>query len=183
VFRWRRPRSLANGLQHRAPSFACATSCLMRRCSARCRTCAARLDEPRHLRRSTAVRCAALHRRLRSADRRHHRPTGYNRPPDSNQSWIKVRANVTAERVMFAAAQLSNSAILGYPHATTGSAASRFEGSATTTFGCLSVSFWHNSIPAKVLKPVPRWRHVDCGAGGILRGRGYAAIRQRPKSP
>ena len=39
---------------------------------------AARLDEPNHLRGATAVRCAALHRRLRSADRRHHRPAGHN---------------------------------------------------------------------------------------------------------
>ena len=39
----------------------------------------ARLDEPSHLRRRTAIRCAALHRRLRSADRRHHRPTGHYR--------------------------------------------------------------------------------------------------------
>jgi hypothetical protein len=33
------------------------------------------LDEPQHLRRSTAVRCAALHRRLRAADRRPPPPT------------------------------------------------------------------------------------------------------------
>ena len=33
----------------------------------------------------TAVRCAALHRRLRFADRRHHRPTGHHQPPDSNR--------------------------------------------------------------------------------------------------
>jgi putative transposase len=37
----------------------------------------ARLDEPSHVRRRTAVCCAALHRRLRSADRRHHCPSGY----------------------------------------------------------------------------------------------------------
>jgi hypothetical protein len=35
---------------------------------------AGRLDEPRHLRRRTAVRYAAPRRPLRSADRRHHRP-------------------------------------------------------------------------------------------------------------
>jgi putative transposase len=55
------------------------------------------LDEPRHLRRSTAVRCAALDRRLRSADRRHHRPTGHHRPSDSNRRWIKVGGNVTVQ--------------------------------------------------------------------------------------
>jgi len=33
------------------------------------------LDEPQHPRRSTAVRCAALHRRLRAADRRPPPPT------------------------------------------------------------------------------------------------------------
>ena len=58
-------------------------------------TLAARLAEPRHLRRATAVRCAALHRRLRSADRRHTRPRGQNRPPNSNRRWIKVGGNVT----------------------------------------------------------------------------------------
>jgi putative transposase len=36
----------------------------------------ARLDEPGLLRCEPAVRCASLHRRLRSADRRHHRPRG-----------------------------------------------------------------------------------------------------------
>jgi putative transposase len=35
-----------------------------------------RLDEPDILRCGPAVRCASLHRRLRSADRRHHRPQG-----------------------------------------------------------------------------------------------------------
>jgi len=55
---------------------------------------AAQLDEPSHLRCCTAVRCAALHRRLRSADRRHHRPTGHCRPSDSNRRWIKVGGNV-----------------------------------------------------------------------------------------
>ena len=35
---------------------------------------AARLAKPRHLRCATAVRCAELHRRIRSADRRHTRP-------------------------------------------------------------------------------------------------------------
>ena len=40
---------------------------------------AARLDKFSHLRRSTAVRRAALHRRPRSADRRHNRPTGHHR--------------------------------------------------------------------------------------------------------
>jgi Integrase core domain len=54
------------------------------------------LDESSHLRRSTAVRRAALHRRLRSADRRHNRPTGHHRRPDSNRRWIKTGGNVTA---------------------------------------------------------------------------------------
>jgi transposase InsO family protein len=36
----------------------------------------AQLDEPSDLRCGTTLRPAALHRRLRSADRRHHRPTG-----------------------------------------------------------------------------------------------------------
>ena len=69
-------RSLACGLQPRAAPLA------------------AQLDEPSHLRCRTAVRCAALHRRLRSADRRHHRPTGHCRPSDSNRRWIKVGGNV-----------------------------------------------------------------------------------------
>src|SRR5262249_29715041 len=56
------------------------------------------LDEPRHLRRSTAVRCAALDRRLPSADRRHHRPTGHHRPSDSNRRWIKVGGNVSRSK-------------------------------------------------------------------------------------
>ena len=56
-----RSRSLACRLQQRTAPFA------------------ARLDESSHLRRSTAVRRAALHRRLRSADRRHNRPTGHHR--------------------------------------------------------------------------------------------------------
>ena len=73
----RRARSLANRLQHQPASLA------------------AWLDEPSNLRRSTAVRCAALHRRLRSADRRHHRPRGYHRTPDSNRRWIKIGGNVT----------------------------------------------------------------------------------------
>jgi putative transposase len=37
---------------------------------------AAWLDEPSNLRCGPAVRCASLHGRLRSADRRHHRPRG-----------------------------------------------------------------------------------------------------------
>ena len=45
--------------------------------------------------RRAAVRCAALHRRLRSADRRHHRPSGDYQPSDSNDRWIKVGGNVT----------------------------------------------------------------------------------------
>jgi hypothetical protein len=53
---------------------------------------AARLNEPRHLRPATADRRATPYRRLRSADRRHHRPTGHNRSPDSNRCWIKVGA-------------------------------------------------------------------------------------------
>ena len=36
---------------------------------------AARVDEPGDLRCGPAVRCTSLHRRPRSADRRHHRPT------------------------------------------------------------------------------------------------------------
>ena len=36
---------------------------------------------------------AALHRRLRSADRRHHRPTGHHRRPNSNRRWIKTGGN------------------------------------------------------------------------------------------
>src|SRR5205823_13474170 len=59
---------------------------------------AARLDEPSHLRCSTAIRCAALHRRLRAADRRHHRPTGHQRRPDSNRRWIKVGGKVSLYR-------------------------------------------------------------------------------------
>ena len=43
-------------------------------------------------------RCAALHRRLRSADRRHHRTTGHNRRSDSNCHWIKVGGNVKENR-------------------------------------------------------------------------------------
>ena len=35
-------------------------------------------------------RCAALHRRLRAADRRHHRPGGHRQPPDSSSLWIKI---------------------------------------------------------------------------------------------
>jgi hypothetical protein len=62
---------------------------------------AARLDEPRHLCRSTAVRCAALRRRLRSADRRHPRPTGHNRTPDSNRNWIRIGGNVTGIELGF----------------------------------------------------------------------------------
>jgi len=69
--------------------------CLALRLQSRQAALAARLAEPRHLRRATAVRCAALHRRLRSADRRHHRPTGHNRRSDSNCHWIKVGGNVT----------------------------------------------------------------------------------------
>jgi transposase InsO family protein len=80
--RARHPRSVAGRLQQRAP------------------TLAARLDEPSHLRRSTAVRYAALRRRLRSADRRHHRPAGYNRTPDSNRNWIKVRGNVNEGQIV-----------------------------------------------------------------------------------
>jgi hypothetical protein len=57
---------------------------------------AARLDEPGSLRRGAAVRCATLHRRLRSADRRHHRPTGHCSPSDSNCRWIKLGGNVRA---------------------------------------------------------------------------------------
>ena len=72
----RRARSLARRLQPRPAALA------------------ARLAEPRHLRRATAVRCAALHRRLRSADRRHHRPSGQNTRSDSNCHWIKVGGNV-----------------------------------------------------------------------------------------
>ena len=72
--------------------------CLSLRLQSRQATLAARLAEPRHLRRATAVRCAALHRRLRSADRRHHRPTGHNRRSDSNCHWIKVGGNVTPRR-------------------------------------------------------------------------------------
>jgi len=53
-----RTRSLACGLQHQQASLA------------------PQLDEPSNLRRGAAVRCAALHGRLRSADRRHHRPRG-----------------------------------------------------------------------------------------------------------
>jgi putative transposase len=55
----------------------------------------ARLDEPRDLRRAPAVRCAALHPRLRSADRHPNRPEGYHQPPDSNHNWIKLWGNVT----------------------------------------------------------------------------------------
>jgi hypothetical protein len=93
-------------------SGACATNCSTRPCSARSRTpepcwklgvpiqpraapLAARLDESNRLRRSTAVRCAALYRRLRSADRCNHRPTGHRRPSDSNCRWIKLGGNVT----------------------------------------------------------------------------------------
>jgi len=45
---------------------------------------------PNALERRTRVRCATLHRRLRSAGRRYHRPTEHHRP-DSNRRWIKVR--------------------------------------------------------------------------------------------
>jgi putative transposase len=37
---------------------------------------------------------AADRRWLRFADRRHHRPTGQSRSPDSNRHWIKLRGNV-----------------------------------------------------------------------------------------
>ena len=73
-------RSLACGLQHQSAPLA------------------ARVDEPGHLRSGPAVRCAALHRRLRSADRRYHRPTGQCRSPDSNRQWIKLGGNVTPIR-------------------------------------------------------------------------------------
>jgi len=58
-----------------------------------------RPDEPSHLRRGTAVHCAALHRWLRSADRHHHRPTERHRRPDSNRCWIKVGGNVRRDGV------------------------------------------------------------------------------------
>ena len=55
---------------------------------------AARLDDPGHLCRSSTVRCAALHRRLRAADRRHHRPAGHHERSDSNCTWIRIGGNV-----------------------------------------------------------------------------------------
>jgi hypothetical protein len=48
--------------------------------------------------RKHGISCAALYRRLRSADRRHHRPTGHHRRPDSNRRWIKTGGNVTGKR-------------------------------------------------------------------------------------
>ena len=84
----RDPVPLARAHPSRAGSLAC-------RLQPRAAPLAARLDEPNHLRHSTAVRCAALHRRLRSADRRRHRPTGHRRPSDSNCRWIKVGGNVS----------------------------------------------------------------------------------------
>src|SRR5262249_7886931 len=59
-------------------------------------TLPARLDEPIQLRRTAAARCAALHRRLRAADRRHHPPTGHCQLPDSNSDWIRIGGNVTS---------------------------------------------------------------------------------------
>ena len=52
---------------------------------------AAWVDEPGHLRCGSAVRCASLHRRLRSADRRHHRPTGQCRSPELQSPLDKTR--------------------------------------------------------------------------------------------
>jgi hypothetical protein len=53
---------------------------------------AAWLGEPGHLCRGTAVRYNSLHRRLRSADCRHHRPTGHYRTPDSSCSGTRIGA-------------------------------------------------------------------------------------------
>src|SRR5262249_42326002 len=52
---------------------------------------------PIQLRPPAAARCAPLPRRLRAADRRHHRPTGHCQLPDSNSDWIRIGGNVTSK--------------------------------------------------------------------------------------
>ena len=53
---------------------------------------AARLAHPTSIHCDKTVRGATLHRRLRAADRRHHRPGGHQQPPDSSRRWIKLGA-------------------------------------------------------------------------------------------
>jgi hypothetical protein len=46
------------------------------------------------------MRRAMLRRRLRAADRRHHRPGGHSQPPDSNSDWIRKGGNVSPTRAL-----------------------------------------------------------------------------------